>query len=194
MPGNLGKSQTPCTLENSMQNAGNTEKSIFLCVLTDSEEFAAWSALHWEQMRELHTYWYMTWEGQRTLGTDAILAFSLALIRVLLLSLRSPVSPLVLEKSALFFLLVVVLFFSILQSTCLFHHQLGQWYWTRSPLGAQRTFTFMKCETTSPVLSLLVVVIVNIIWKKSVICRKWHLILLKMSPTLIVISNAMKSR
>lgn len=46
MPGNLGKSQTPCALEDFMQNAGNTEKSIFLCVLTDCEELAAWSALH----------------------------------------------------------------------------------------------------------------------------------------------------
>lgn len=88
MPGNLGKSQIPCALEDSMQNAGNTEKYIFLCVLTDCEELAAWSALHWEQMRELHIYWHMTWEGKRTLGTDTILTFPLALIRVLLLSLR----------------------------------------------------------------------------------------------------------
>lgn len=51
MPDNLGKSQAPCALEDSMPNAGNTEKSISLRVLTDSEELAAWSALHREQMR-----------------------------------------------------------------------------------------------------------------------------------------------
>lgn len=71
-----------------MPNAGNTEKSISLRVLTDSEELAAWSVLHREQMRELHIYWHMTREGKRTLGTDAILASPLALIRVLLLSLK----------------------------------------------------------------------------------------------------------